>query len=96
MVMRVYIAFPKPLIRSDRLRVSVSLGAMAGCERVQWLRGDREAELLGEGLALAKVKAALDEAGAVWERVATSLTPEEDRRLDELGEGQERVKPPGR
>ena len=94
--MRLYIDFAKPLTRADRLRISVSLGALAGCERVRWLRGDREAEVLGEGLAIAKVQAALGESGTAWERVETSLTPEEDRRLDESGEGQERVKPPGR
>lgn len=96
MAMRVYVAFSRPLARADRLRLSVSLGALAGCERVRWLRGDREVEVLGEGLAKAKVAAALTEGGAVWEHMATSLTPEEDARLDEVGEGQERVKPPGR
>jgi hypothetical protein len=96
MAMRIYVAFPRPLTRADRLRTSVSLGALAGCTRVRWLRGDREAEVLGEGLAVAKVKAALDESETPWERVETSLTPEEDHRLDEIGDGQERVKPPGR
>jgi len=96
MAMRVYIAFPRPLTRADKLGATVSLSALAGCTRVRWLRGDRDAEVLGEGLAVAKVRAALDESGLKWESVETSLTPEEDQRLDEVGGGHERVKPPGR
>jgi len=96
MAMRVYVEFPKPLNRAERLRITVSLGVLAGCERVCFMRGDRELEVHGEGLAVAKIQAALSEAGSTWERVETSLTPEEDHRLDDVGDGQERVKPPGR
>jgi hypothetical protein len=96
MAMRILITFARPLAKAVRLRTTISLGALAGCSRVRFRRGDREAELFGEGLAKARVEAALAEAGTAWERIDTSLAPEEDRRLDEVGDGQERVKPPGR
>ena len=98
MAMRIDLAFPRPLSRAERMRLVLALSTLAKAERVHFGRGDRTAVVLGEGLASARVLQLLTEEGFVCETVTTSLSPDEDQRMDDVptGTSEERVKPLGR
>jgi len=96
--MRLDIVFPRPLSRADRLAVLLAVAGLAKSDRVRFVRGDWQAVITGEGLAIASVRDALAEAGLAVESIATSLDEGEDRLLDDRADvaGPERVRPLGR
>lgn len=98
MAMRIDLEFARPLTRADRLRLVLALGTLAKAERVRFGRGDRSAVVLGEGLATARIRTLLAEEGFVCDAVASSLSADEDQRMDDIpaGGAEERVKPLGR
>ena len=98
MAMRIDLAFPRPLTRADRMRLVLALGTLAKAERVRFGRGDRTAMVVGEGLATARVQQLLAEEGFTCEAVVSSLSPDEDQRMDDVPASavEERVKPLGR
>ena len=98
MAMRIDLAFPRPLSRAERMRLVLVLGTLAKAERVRFGRGDRSAVVLGEGLATARVLHLLTEEGFICETIGSSLSPDEDQRMDDVPTGatEERVKPLGR
>jgi len=98
MAMRIDLAFARPLSRGERLRLVLAIGTQAKAERVTFGRGDRTAVVLGEGLSSARLLKLLTEEGFVCETITSSLTPEEDQRMDDLpgAPAEERVKPLGR
>ena len=98
MAMRIDLAFPRPLTRADRMRLVLAMSTLAKAERVRFGRGDRTAVVLGEGLATARVLQVLTEEGFVCETITSSLSADEDQRMDDVptGASEEQVKPLGR
>jgi hypothetical protein len=97
MAMRLDIDFPRPLGRSDKLRVLLAVATLAKGERVRFVRGDYAAVVSGEALGVRRLEEVLAEHGVAYERIRSSLSEEEDQRADDPpGDGQERVRAIGR
>jgi hypothetical protein len=95
MAMRLDLDFPRPLARTDKVRVLLAAATLAKCQRVRFARGDYAAVVLGEALSMRRFAEALAEQGLTGVKMRSSLDEEEDQRADDpLGE--ERVRAIGR
>ncbi len=96
MSMRLDVEFPRPLDAAARTRLHLAAMGLAKVKRIYIGRSGLRAAVIGEALSAAKLRAALTEEEVAVSAITSSLSPEEDARLDDLGQGGERVKPVGR
>jgi hypothetical protein len=99
MAMRLDVEFARPLSRQDKSLVLLAAAGLAKSERVRFLRGDYRVVVVGEGLSVRRLRAALVELGLGPTQVRSSLGEEEDAHADDLPGGDapgERVRAIGR
>ncbi len=95
-MMRIDLAFDKPLNQEQKLRLRLGLGTLAKAKRVVVVRGDRLVSIYGDGLGSRSVRETLAADGLVPAKITSTLDPEADAACDESPEQVERVRAIGR
>jgi hypothetical protein len=95
MVMRLDVEFPRPLGKSDKVKVLLATAGLAKCQRVRFISGDYAAVILAEALSARCLSDALLEQGLVGAQVHSSLDEQDDLRVDDPP-GEERLRAIGR
>ena len=97
--MRLDVEFARPLSREEKALVLLAAAGLAKSDRVRFLRGDYRVVVMGEGLSIRRLRAALAEQGLGPTQVRSSLGEDEDAHADDVPGGEapgERVRPIGR
>ena len=95
-MMRVDLAFEKPLRTDEKLRLHLALGTLVKDKRVRVIRGDRLVTIYGESLGTRSVRTALEAEGLNPASIGSTLDAESDKGCDETNEQTERVRAIGR
>lgn len=98
-MMRLDVEFANPLSQSERVQAVVALATLTKAQKVRFIRDNRTAVILAEGLSARRVHETLKEAGLEPANVVSSLDPEVDKTCDDIEEStdqKERIRAIGR